>query len=158
MAQDLVKSGVELPAPDDRGPVEIFQDAGPLHRAPGADRGAVARYYQTTGGVEGVNVTGSLPTTWVRVHHGGANPGWYSKAFSDQLQYREALPVVSEGDLETLLPPELAGLCGCLRNVTLHTCPTTDVGVVSRGGLLGVRCKSRDSFNDEGIDDLLPKG
>ena len=34
MAQDLVKSGVELPALDDRGPLEIFKNAGKIHRKP----------------------------------------------------------------------------------------------------------------------------
>ena len=66
------------------------------------------------------------------------------------------MTVVSEGELETLLPPELTVSYTSCRDITYLS--YTDVGVVSRGGLLGVRCKSLDSFNDEGIDDLLPKG
>ena len=36
--------------------------------------------------------------------------------------------------------------------------PYTAVRVESRVGLLGVRCQSRDPFNDESVDDLLPPG
>ena len=89
----------------------------------------------------------SSPVRWGR-------PGWYSKAFSSQPQYREALPVVSEGDLETLLSPEPAVSYTNSSDITYL--PYTDVRVESRGGLLGVRRQSRDPFYDESVDNLLP--
>ena len=46
MAQDLVKSGVELPALMTAGPVEEFKDAGAVHGETSGGQGSGGRYYQ----------------------------------------------------------------------------------------------------------------
>ena len=51
MAQDLAASGMELPELDDRRPVEIIEDAGEIHRAPG---GGTGRGGQVLPGKEGL--------------------------------------------------------------------------------------------------------
>ena len=50
MAQDLVKSGVELPALMTAGRWKSFKMPTPYTERQAADRGAVARYYQENGG------------------------------------------------------------------------------------------------------------
>ena len=59
MAQDLVKSGVELLALMTAGRWKSAKMPDRYTERQAADRGAVARYYQDDRGVEGVNVTGS---------------------------------------------------------------------------------------------------